>query len=180
MTVPSAPAASPLRTRTARLVQGYRDRWSDESELTHAVQGTVVGAAVMVAASLHGTLWDVVVGVIATLLVYWAVDRYAEALAAGAQGPAPAHGRILAALRRGWPMLQASYAPLLALIVTTALGASLQTGVLVALGLSTVLLVALGHRAARRAGASRIMALGWAAASGLLGVAVIALKLALH
>jgi hypothetical protein len=157
-----------------------RARWGDERELTDAIHGMVVGAAVMVAASLHGTLWQVVVSVVGTLLVYWAAERYAEILAAGVHGRIHDRSRIAAALRRGWPMLQSSYAPVVVLLVTSALGAELRTAVLSALGLSTVLLAGIGYEAARRSGAPVAPALGWAAGAALFGVAVIVLKIALH
>ena len=79
-------------------------RWTDEQELAHAIHGTVVGAAVMVAASLHGTLVQVLITVVATLLVYWATERYAELLAAGARGRVLTRQSVMAALGRGWPM----------------------------------------------------------------------------
>jgi hypothetical protein len=180
MTEPPVPTRSGRSGSILRLGRRQREKWSDEHELAHAVNGTVVGAAVMVAASVHGTLGEVVLAVVATLLVYWAVERYSEALAVSVRGPGPSRARIVAVLGHGWPMLQASYAPLVALLVTTALGADLQTAVLVALGLSTALLTTLGHAAARRAGATRLAAFGWAAVSALLGLAVVALKLALH
>jgi hypothetical protein len=157
-----------------------RSRWDDERELTAAIHGTVVGAAVMVAASLHGTLWQVVITVVGTLLVYWVAERYAELLAAGLHGRVQDRSRVVAALGRGWPMLQSSYAPVIVLIVTSALGAELSTAVLAALGLSTALLSGIGYEAARRSGASAAAALLWAAGTALLGVAVIVLKFALH
>jgi hypothetical protein len=157
-----------------------RSQWTDEQELAHAIHGTVVGAAVMVAASLHGTLLQLVIAVVATLLVFWATDRYAELLAAGARGPGTGRSRVLAALRHGWPMLEASYAPVIVLLLVSALGAELQVAVLAALGLSTVLLAGLGYDAARQSGASVVPALGWSTMSALLGVAIIALKFVLH
>jgi hypothetical protein len=66
------------------------------------------------------------------------------------------------------------------LLATSALGADLRVAVLAALGLSTALLAGIGYEAARRSGAPVAAALGWAAGTALLGVAVIALKLALH
>jgi hypothetical protein len=134
----------------------------------------------MMAASLHGTLGQTVIAVVATLLVYWATERYAEILASGVHGPAPERSRIFGALRQGWPMLQSSYAPVIMLLATSALGAGLRAAVFMALGLSTVLLAGLGYEAARRSGAPRAPALGWAAGTALLGIAVIALKIALH
>ena len=131
-------------------------RWTNERELADAIHGMVVGAAVMVAASVHGTLGQVVITVVATLFVYWATERYAELLAAGARGRVLDRRNVVAALRHGWPMLESSYSPVV------------------------VLLAGLGYGAARRSDATVAGALGWAAMSGLLGVAVIALKLALH
>jgi hypothetical protein len=134
----------------------------------------------MVAAGLHGTLGQVVITVVATLFVYWATERYAELLAAGARGRALNPRNVVAALRHGWPMLESSYTPVIVLLVASALGAELPGAVLAALCMSTVLLAGLGYGAARRADATMTGALGWAALSGLLGVAIIALKLALH
>jgi hypothetical protein len=134
----------------------------------------------MVAASLHGTLGQVVISVVATLLVYWVTERYAELLAAGARGTVPDRRSVVAALHRGWPMLQSAYAPVVVLLVASALGAELPAAVLVALCVSAVLLASLGYGAARRSDATVAGALGWAAVSALLGVAVIVLKLALH
>jgi hypothetical protein len=157
-----------------------RSQWTDEQELAHAIHGTVVGSAVMVGASLHGTLPQVVITVVATLLVFWATERYAELLAAGARGPGTGRARVVAALRHGWPMLESSYAPVIVLLLVSAIGAKLPVAVLAALGLSTLLLAGLGYDAARRSGASVATALGWSTMSALLGVAIIVLKLALH
>lgn len=169
-------AGGVLRRSVGRL----RSRWTDERELADAVNGTVVGSAVMVAASLHGSLGQVVIAVVATLLVYWATERYADVLASGVYGPAPSRNRVVGALRRGWPMLQSSYAPVVMLLASSALGAELRVAVLAALGVSTALLAGIGYEAARRSGAPVSAALGWAAGTALLGVAVIVLKLALH
>jgi hypothetical protein len=158
----------------------FGSRWTNERELADAIHGTVVGSAVIVAASLHGTLGQVVIAVVATLFVYWATERYAELLAAGARGRVLDRRTVVAALRHGWPMLESSYSPVIVLVVASVLGAELRTAVLAALCLSTVLLAGLGYGAARHADATPAGALGWAAMSGLLGVAVIVLKLALH
>jgi hypothetical protein len=57
--------------------------------------------------------------------------------------------KVMAALRHGWPMLESSYTPVVVLLVAYALGADLETAVLAALCLSTVLLAGLGYGAAR-------------------------------
>ncbi|GAA1272128.1 hypothetical protein GCM10009609_39080 [Pseudonocardia aurantiaca] len=173
--------AGESKARPRRRSAGFlSSRWADERELTDAIHGLVVGSGVMVAASLHGTLGQVVVAVVATLLVYWVAERYAEVLAEGVHGRALNRRRIGQALRRGWPMLQSSYAPVVVLLVTSALGAELPGAVLSALGLSTALLAGIGYDAARRSGTPVGASLLWAGGTALLGVAVIVLKLALH
>jgi hypothetical protein len=177
---PGATARAGTAGTGRRPLGRLRAGWTEEAELAAAIHGTVVGSAVMVAASLHGTVLLVVVTVVATLLVYWATERYAELLAAGARGPGTGWRRVIAALRRGWPMLQSAYAPVIVLLVVSALGAELPVAVLAALGLSTLLLGGLGYEAARRSGNSGSRALWWSTLSALLGVIMILLKLVLH
>ena len=60
-----------------------------------------------------------------TLLVYWVAEEYAELL--GEQvtgGHLPTWAYIRAALAHTWPMVSASYLPLLALVLTRVAGAS--------------------------------------------------------
>lgn len=162
-----------------RLLRWQRDGWADDHELSHAIHGTVVGAAAMAAASLHGTLGEVVVTVLVTVAVYWAAERYARVLAVAAHGPQRL-GKVAGALRQGWPMIEAAYTPLLVLVVVTLLTGDLPIGVLAALGIAILLLGGLGHAAARRAGTSRAGALGWGLVSAALGVVIAVLKLSLH
>jgi positive regulator of sigma E activity len=171
---------APVRRHRLGRLLGWKDRkWAAGPELAHAIHGTVVGAAAMAAASLHGTLAQVVVTVLVTVVVYWAAERYARVLGAAVGGPGRS-ARVLAALRRGWPMIEAAYTPLVVLVAVAVLTGDLRTGVLAALAVATLLLGGLGHVAARRAGTSTLQAVGWGAVSASLGVVIILLKLALH
>jgi hypothetical protein len=61
------------------------------------------------------------IAVVVTLLVYWAAEGYAELL--GEQihaGRLPTREQVRAALAGLWPMVTASYVPLLALLVVDA------------------------------------------------------------
>ncbi|GAA0934410.1 hypothetical protein [Pseudonocardia zijingensis] len=174
------PAAAPARRHLlGRFLGWQRRRWSSSRELAHAIHGTVVGAAAMAAASLHGTMQDVVVTVLVTVVVYWAAERYAQVLGAAVSGP-QRRARVRAALRQGRPMIESAYTPLAVLLVVGTLTGNLRTGVLSALITATLLLGALGHVAARRAGTSTTGAIGWGAVSASLGMVIILLKLALH
>jgi predicted metal-dependent hydrolase len=165
--------------RLSRLLRWEHREWTDDRELAHAVHGTVVGAAAMAAASLHGTLGQVVVTVLVTVFVYWAAERYARVLSVAVDGP-PRLARVAEVLRHGWPMVEAAYTPLAVLVVVEVVTDNLRAGVLTALVVATVLLGGLGHLAAKRAGTSAGAAIGWAAASAALGVVIILLKLSLH
>ncbi|RLK53944.1 hypothetical protein [Actinokineospora cianjurensis] len=165
------------RPWSSRLLH-YR-RWTGERDLAHAIYGTVVGAAAMATASAHSTLGGVVVTVLVTVTVYWVAERYAQALAAAARGPGR-RDRLLSVLRQGWPTVEAAHTPLAVLVLFVLATDELRTGVIVALTVSTTMLGALGHTAARRAGATRLVAVLCTAGSTVLGVAVILLKTHLH
>jgi hypothetical protein len=173
-------ATAPSRARRLLSVaRPHHRRWTGERDLTHAIYGTVVGAAAMATASAHGTLSEIIVTVLVTVTVYWAAERYAEVLAAAVHGPGRG-SRVAKALRRGWPTIEAAYTPLVVLVVFVFITGELRSGVLAALGVSTAMLSSLGYVAARRAGAARPAALACAAGSAALGVAVILLKTLLH
>jgi hypothetical protein len=174
-----APAGARHARRPFLLTRLHRDQWTDDRELAHAIHGTVVGAAAMAAASLHGTLGEVVVTVLVTVAVYWAAERYARVLAVAVRGPHLLR-KIAPVLRRGWPMVEAAYTPLIVLVAVELLTDDLRTSVLAALGVATVMLGGLGHAAARRAESTRAAAVGWAMVSAGLGVVVILLKISLH
>lgn len=167
-------------SRFGQLWRRQRERWADPRELAHAIHGLVVGAAVMVAASLHGELGQVVVAVVFTLAVYWVAERYSHILAEGVRGERPTRAGVAASFRRGWPMVQVSYAPLLVLVGVTLVTGDLPPGVLAALGFSTVLLAVLGYAAARRSGVTGLAVWGWTAGTAVLGFAIMGLKLLLH
>lgn len=150
---------------------------ADEDELTSAILGTVVGSAAMVAASAHGTFATVVISVLVTVAVYWAADCYARLLAARGTGRRAA---VRTVLRRGWPLVEAAYTPLVVFLAVALVTGNLRVGVLAALGMATVVLGGLGYFAARRAGGPRSEALRWSLVSACFGIVVIVLKLLLH
>jgi hypothetical protein len=173
-------ALAQTRGVVVRLLRGHGELWTDQREIEHAVHGTVVGAAVMAAASLHGTVGEVTASVITTLAVYWLAEHYSEMLAAGVTGFTPTWAGVFHSLRRGWPMVESSFVPLIVMVVVAVLSSNLRLGVLIALGVSTTALGGLGYLSSRRGGANRLAALGGAAGAALLGLAVMVLKLLLH
>jgi hypothetical protein len=117
-----------------------------------------------------------VVSVVVTLLVYWLAEEYAELLGEQATGGIlPSRAYIRAALAATWPMVSASYLPLLALVLARAAGASANVAANVGLVATIVLLIThawIAGRAAKLHGWQLVLAVSVAAALGLTMVAL--------
>ncbi len=145
-----------------------------------AIYGLIVSSGVMASAGPGLPLLQVAVAVLVTVFVYWVAEQYAAVLAARLAGRASSARQIRASLREGWPMVEASYAPLLVLLLAWLFGASRAVAVLSALAFTTVLLFAFGWMAGRRGGLSGLRLLASALVGGGLGLVMIVLKVALH
>ena len=89
------------------------------------IYGAIITAAILDTAGGHLPTAALVISVVVTLLVYWLAEEYAELLGEQAQGGhLPDRARIQGALAATWPMVSASYLPLLALILARLAGAS--------------------------------------------------------
>jgi hypothetical protein len=83
------------------------------------IYGAIITAAIFDTAGGHLPTTALVVTVVVTLLVYWLAEEYAELLGEQAEGGRlPSWASIRGALAATWPMVSASYAPLLALLPT--------------------------------------------------------------
>src|SRR3984957_16434779 len=106
------------------------------------IYGAVITASIMAAAGASLTTPALAVSVLITLVVYWLAERYADVLGQqAADGHLPTWRQIRTALAGSWPIVSASFAPLLALLAPRLAGtppASAATvGVLTALVLLT-------------------------------------------
>jgi hypothetical protein len=141
------------------------------------IYGAIITAAILAAAGDHLPTVGLVVAVMVTLLVYWLAEEYAELLGEQATGGIlPSRAYILEALSATWPMVSASYLPLLALVLARAAGASSSVAANVGLAATIVLLIAhawIAGRAAKLHGWQLFFAVSVAAA---LGLAMVALK----
>src|ERR1700753_3456344 len=85
-----------------------------------AIYGAIVTAAILDTAGGHVSTVVLVISVVVTLLVYWIAEEYAEVLGEHtAGGRLPSRAYIKSALVSTWPMVSASYAPLLAVVLAT-------------------------------------------------------------
>jgi hypothetical protein len=118
-----------------------------------------------------------VVTVVVTLLVYWLAEEYAELLGEQAQGGRlPDWAYIRGALDATWPMVSASYAPLLALVIARLAGASPLTAANVGLAVAIVLLTIHGWLAGRSAQLRGWQLLAATSVAAALGLVMILLK----
>jgi hypothetical protein len=144
------------------------------------IYGLIVSGSVMVAGVGYYTAPKLAVAVLVTVLVYWLAERYAELLAESVHGHRLTATRVVHTFREGWPMVQASYAPLAVFIVLYFFGVSVAQAVLAALVVSTGLLVALGAIGGHRAGLSRLGTVISALIAGVLGLIMVIFKFLLH
>jgi hypothetical protein len=140
------------------------------------IYGAIVTAAIIAAVGGRLPTSALVVSVVVTLLVYWVAEEYAEILGEQAEGGTlPTWAYIRGALAATWPMVSASYAPLLALLLARLAGASALTAANVGLVAATVLLVIHGWLAARSSqlrGWQLLLATTVAAGLGLVMIAL--------
>ena len=155
-------------------------RWWRLSQAPAGIFGTIVGASVLASTEDDTPLSDVAWTVVVTLVVYWLAERWSELLGSHLRGEQLTLRRILAAFGRGWPMVQASYTPLLVMLIAWSVGASNTAAVNLALAATVVLLVVFGATGGRRAAFGRWGIVASAVFSGLLGMVMILLKAFLH
>jgi hypothetical protein len=116
------------------------------------IYGAIVTAAILDTVGGHVSTVALVVSVVVTLLVYWVAEEYAEVLGEQVEGgQLPSRARIGGALAGTWPMVSASFLPLLALVLADLAGASELTAANVALVAAIILLTVHGWLAGRAA-----------------------------
>jgi hypothetical protein len=143
------------------------------------IYGTIVASAVLAAGGGHLRTVPLAVTVLVTLLVYWAAEGYAELLAEQVHaGRLPTWVQLRASLAAIWPMVSASYVPLLSLLVARVLGAATKTAATVALVVAIALLLVHGWVAGRASQLGGLRLLAVTLVAGAFGVVMILLKLA--
>jgi hypothetical protein len=136
------------------------------------IYGAIVTAAILDTVGGHVSTAALVVSVVVTLLVYWLAEEYAEILGEQVEGGRlPSRAYIREALAATWPMVSASFAPLVALVLARLAGASALTAANVGLVAAVLLLTLhgwLAGRAAQLRSWHLLFATSFAAALGLV------------
>jgi hypothetical protein len=145
------------------------------------IYGTIVTAAVLAATGNTLSSLALEVTVLVTLVVYWLAEQYAELLGEHTHaGQLPDRGQVCSSLAAAWPMVTASFVPLASLLVARLLGASASQAADVALYVTIAALVIHGYAAARAAGLGGFRLVVVSGTAGLLGAAMVALKVLLQ
>jgi hypothetical protein len=142
------------------------------------IYGTIVASAVLAAGGGHLRTVPLAVAVVVTLLVYWAAEGYAEILGEHAHGGRlPTWGHVRASLVAIWPMVTASYIPLLSMLAARVLGADTKTAATVALMVAIGLLLVQGWAGGKALQLRGARLLAVTLIAGGFGVMMILLKL---
>jgi hypothetical protein len=142
-----------------------------------SIYGAIITAAIIAAVGGKLSTVALVIAVVVTLLVYWVAEEYAEVLGEQAEGGRlPTWASIRGMLTSTWPMVSASYAPLLALVLARLAGASDLAAANIGLGLAVVLLTFHGWSAGRAAGLRGRQLLFSTSVAATLGIVMILLK----
>ena len=136
------------------------------------IYGAIVTAAILDTVGGHVSTAALAVSVVVTLLVYWLAEEYAEVLGEQVEGGRlPSRASVRKALAATWPMVSASFAPLVALVLARLAGAFALTAANVGLVVAVQLLTChgwLAGRAAQLRGWQLFFATSFAAALGLV------------
>jgi hypothetical protein len=141
------------------------------------IYGAIITAAVLDTAGDRLSTAALVIAVVVTLVVYWLAEQYAEMLGQQAEsGHLPTLGQMRAGLAARWPMVTASFVPLLALLLARLAGASGLVAANVGLAVTVVLLLVNTWSAGRAAQLRGHRLLLATAVEGTLGLVMIGLK----
>ncbi len=143
--------------------------------------GLIVTGSVLAVAPTSQRLVLVALLVLGTLVVYWAAETYVHWIAARThlQRPLTREERR-GVVRDGWPLVAASAVPLLLLGVEAVLSIETSLAVDLALAVNAGLLFGVGFTMGKAGGLTGGRLVVSAAITGLLGLVMIGLKVALH
>ncbi|GAB2984421.1 hypothetical protein GCM10017788_40520 [Amycolatopsis acidiphila] len=141
------------------------------------IYGVVVTAAILTAAGSQLSTAALTVAVVVTLLVYWVAEEYAELLGEHVvDGKLPGRRQVRAELLATWPMVSASFGPLLVALLARLAGTSAVAAANAGLAAAVVLLVWHAWSAGRAARLGGWPLVALTSVGALLGIVMILLK----
>ncbi|SOD71390.1 hypothetical protein SAMN05892883_0918 [Jatrophihabitans sp. GAS493] len=150
-----------------------------------AIYGSIMSASLLVvASSLEKSLWDVIVLIVSTLIVFWLAHAYTDAVGDGVSfvgtSSVPIGRVVLHHLRAQWPIVESAFLPIATLVVLTLFGVKLDTALTVALIVDVAELFGWGALVARRMRMPMLRAVIFVLFTGSLGLIMVLLKVLVH
>ncbi len=143
------------------------------------IYGLIVTASVISVVGPEMRTFPLALAIFVTLLVYWVAEEYGGLVEHASAGHLPTWAHTRAALRAKWPIVSASYLPLVSLLLARLFGAEPSTAAVITLVVIVVLLTVYGWAAGRSAGLRGLPQFGMTVLAGGFGVLMILLKAAL-
>ncbi len=143
------------------------------------IYGLIVAASVIAAVGADLPTGPLALAVFGTLVVYWLAEEYAGLVEHASAGHLPSWAHTRAALKAKWPIVSASYIPVVTLLIARLVGAGPSTAALIALVVIVALLIVYGWRAGRASGLHGLPLGVVTSLAGGLGLLMIVLKFAL-
>jgi hypothetical protein len=141
------------------------------------IYGAIITASVIDSSGDHLHTATLVIAVVVTLVVYWLAEQYAEVLGEQSEhGLVPTWDYIRGQLVATWPMVSASFVPLLVLVVARLAGESEGAAASIGLAAAVLLLMIYAFVAARSAQLHGVRLVFATSVAALLGLVMILLK----
>jgi hypothetical protein len=152
-----------------------------QSQGRHAagIYGLIVTAAVLASAGGHLRTVALELAVFVTLVVYWLAEEYSQLVEHASAGHLPNWPHVRSALTAKWPMVSASYIPLLTVVGARIIGVSTASAAYAALAVTVLMLIYYGWSAGRASGLRGAALIVMTTAAGALGGLMILLKVAI-
>jgi hypothetical protein len=176
--IAAEPTASGWKHQVSRAI----DWLEPDHNPAGVVYGTlIIGAVLATESTRRETLLDTVGATVLALVLYWLAHSYAATLGDRLERQVPlSASAVVRSLVRDRAIIRGASIPIIALLIASALGASLATAVLIAVWTSSATIVIFEVVAAIRAelrGRELILQI---CAGAVIGLAIIALRTVLH
>lgn len=151
------------------------------ADYTGGVYGSLLAASVVVGASALGAFPRLKLAflLVATGVVFWLAHVHAQLFGARMAQRPLSRGTVLHVCREEWPIVEAAVPPTVAVLVSPLLGLDVHGAAWLALAVALISQMGWAAAAARRAGASWRQVVLTDAVNLVIGLLIVALKLAL-
>lgn len=146
-----------------------------------ALYGLIIGGAVLATSGVEERLGFIALSLVITLAVYWVAETYVHVMAErGVERHELSRATALTIAKDGLPLISVSAVPLVILLVGALAGLTTVRAADLALYANTIVLLVAGYRISRDAGLVGVRLAVSVTISGLLGLAMVGLKIALN